>query len=272
MEPAYRYLANVYDELQQDIDPAAWADYIQQLEDLYSMRKGRGDGQDGRPLLLDLGCGTGSFCMEMARRGYDPIGVDISDSMLDEARRKAPPPENDSCAPACLFLRQDISNFELYGTVDLIVCLLDTVNHLTRQTQVRQLFKLCANYLNPGGILVFDLATHKHLARTLGNQVFFQDHPDYSLFWQNRFHVRSGISRSELTLFTRSPDGSYSRRDETISEKYYAPHDVRSWLAAAGLEPVARLGDLKLKPPAAAEERHFFVARKPIIDIKGVNP
>ena len=121
MESAYRYLANVYDELQQDIDPAAWADFIQQLEGLYSKRQGSGDGQDGRPLLLDLGCGTGSFCMEMARRGYDPIGVDISDNMLDEARRKAQSSENDSCAPACLFLRQDISRFELFGTVDLIV-------------------------------------------------------------------------------------------------------------------------------------------------------
>ncbi len=263
MKQTYHDLARVYDELQQDIDSAVWADYIQQLETLHSRRSGRGDGQDGRTLLLDLGCGTGSFCLEMARRGYDPIGIDASASMLDQARQKAGEQTADG-QPASLFLQQDISRFELFGTVDLIVCLLDTVNHLTRVTQVARLFRLCANYLNSGGLLVFDVATRRHLSRTLGGQIFFQDQPDYSLFWQNNFQARSGISRSELTLFSRQPDNTYKRSDEIITERYYSPREIRRWVTAAGLEMVAHLGDLSLKPPKPTQERHFYVARKPI--------
>lgn len=262
MDHPYQHLAQIYDQLQQDIDPAVWADYIQRLETLYSLRQGRGDGQGGRPLLLDLGCGTGSFCLEMAQRGYDPIGIDVSGTMLEQARQKIAAADT-AGLPTCLFLQQDISRFELFGTVDLIVCLLDTVNHLTRTTQIKRLFKLCANYLNPGGLFIFDLATSRHLARTLGRQIFFQDQPDYTLFWQNHYQNKSGISRSELTIFSRLPDGSYSRQDELITEKYYDPREIRHWLSDAGLELVARHGELNLKSPAVSDERHFYIARRP---------
>jgi len=258
MNYPYQHLARIYDQLQQDIDPAVWSDFVQRLESIYSLRQGCGDGLNGRPILLDLGCGTGSFCLEMARRGYDPIGIDTSAAMLDQARQKA---DDD-----CLFLQQDISRFELFGTVDLIVCLLDTVNHLIRATQVARLFRLCANYLNPGGLLVFDLATSRHLAQTLGRQLFFQDQLEYTLFWQNHYQPKSGISRSELTIFNRLPDGTYGRQDETITEKYYGPREIRHWLSEAGLELVARHGELSLKLPTASDERHFYVARRPVAD------
>ncbi|HAL74332.1 MAG TPA: class I SAM-dependent methyltransferase [Clostridiales bacterium] len=232
------------------------------LEQKYSQRSGPGDGQDGRPLVLDLGCGTGSFCLEMARRGYDPIGIDASSAMLDAARQKAL--QIDPASAGCLFLQQDISQFELYGTVDLIVCLLDTVNHLTRPAQVRRLFRLCANYLNPGSLLIFDLATLKHLSRTLGSQIFFQDMPDFTLFWQNRFRPASGISRSELTLFSRRADAAYDRHDETIVEKFYNQRLISRWLAEAGLELLARHASLTFKQAHNNDERHFYVARKPL--------
>jgi SAM-dependent methyltransferase len=261
MRTAYLHLANVYDELQQEIDPVAWVDYILALEQKHSQRSGSGDGQDGRPLVLDLGCGTGSFCLEMARRGYDPIGIDASTTMLDAARQKAS--QSGTAGAGCLFLQQDISRFELYGTVDLIVCLLDTVNHLTRPAEVRRLFRLCANYLNPGSLFIFDLATYKHLSQTLGCQIFFQDMTDYTLFWQNKFRPASGISRSALTLFSRRADSAYNRQDEIIVEKYYDAALISSWLAEAGLDLLASHAGLTLKPARQTDERHFFVARKP---------
>jgi len=265
-QPMYQILAPVYDRFQQDIDLPAWADYIQALESRFSRRKGCGDGQEGRPLLLDLGCGTGSFCLEMARRGYDTIGIDASIGMLDQARRKtAAQMGNDSGQPPPLFLCQDISRFELFGTVDMAVCLLDTLNHLIRPSQVARVFQLCANYLNPGGLLIFDLASRRHLAQTLGSHLFYRDDEDQTLFWQNRFNPRSGISRSSLTLFSRQPDGSYHRQDETIAEKYYHPSQVRQWVHAAGLEWVARLGELSERPAALSDERHFYIVRRPLM-------
>ncbi len=264
MPEMYQSLAGVYDRIQ-SIDTPAWADYIQQLEMKYSRRAGDGDGYEGRPLLLDLGCGTGSFCLEMLDRGYDPIGLDASPAMLGEAKDKLSRHDRTAAGGAdCLFLQQDISNFQLYGTVDLMVCLLDTINHLTRISQVRRLFRLCRNYLNPGGLMIFDLATSRHLACSLGSELFYDDQPDYTLFWKNRYQPKTMISRSELVLFLNQPDGSYRRHDEVIVEKYYGSRQIRTWAAEAGLETAAHLGDMKMTPPAKADERTFYVLRRPL--------
>lgn len=256
--PAYDSLAAAYDQLQQAIDPAAWADYIELLQQRFGGRT-RGDGQDGRPLLLDLGCGTGSFCVEMEQRGYDPIGIDSSPAMLGEARSKSAA----AGAGRCLFLQQDIARFELYGTVDLIICLLDTLNHLTVRADVARLFRLCANYLNPGGLFVFDVASPEHLSHRLGNQLFYVDGPDQTLLWQNHFSSRSGISRSEIVIFTRGADGRYDRGDALIRERVYERSELTGLAAAAGLSVQAVLGELVQTPARRGDSRHFFVCRKP---------
>ena len=264
MPEMYQSLAGLYDRIQ-DIDTAAWADYIQVLDQTYrTAAKKNGDGQGSKPLLLDLGCGTGSFCLEMQARGYDPIGIDRSAEMLDQARTKmnllAEPAETEPC----LFIQQDISRFELYGTVDLAVCLLDTINHLTRSDQVRRFFRLCRNYLNPGCLLIFDLATHRHLSRSLGGQLFFYDYPEYTVFWQNEYIRKRLLSRSELTLFLRRADDSYLRTDELIEERYYDRWQIGKWAAEAGLELVARLGELSPGKPTRTDERIFVVLRRPL--------
>lgn len=264
MPEMYQSLAGLYDRIQ-DIDTAAWADYIQVLDQTYRTAvKKSGDGQGNQPLLLDLGCGTGSFCLEMLARGYDPIGIDRSAAMLDQARTKMNLLVEPAETPPCLFIQQDISHFELYGTVDLAVCLLDTINHLTRSDQVRRVFRLCRNYLNPGCLLIFDLATHRHLSRSLGGQLFFYDYPEYTVFWQNEYIKKRLLSRSELTLFLHRADGSYLRTDELIEERYYDRWQIGKWAAEAGLDLVTRLGELSLDKPARTDERIFVILRRPL--------
>jgi len=260
--PAYASLAEVYDQIQ-NTDHAAWADYISLLDRQHSRRAGKGDGRDGRPILLDLGCGTGGFCLEMAGRGYDPIGIDASPAMLSRARDGLQEQSGSAAgSPACLYLQQDISRFELYGTVDLIVCLMDTLNHLVRKDQVRRLFRLCGHYLNPGGIMVFDLISWRHLSQTLGNNLFYYDQPDFTLFWQNHFDRAGKNSCAELILFQAGPDRSYRRTDECIRERYYDRSDVAALIRQTPLDLVMQLGDRRQDRPRPTDERTFYVLRK----------
>ena len=266
LQPAYDSLAYVYDHLQRDFDAPAWAKYLARLDQRFNMRSKQGDGTNGVPLLLDLGCGTGAMCLEMAKLSYDPIGIDASAAMLDQARLRwqkaeAAGPVNETLVRP-LFLQQDISRFELYGTVDLIICTLDTINHLTRAADIRQMFSRCSNYLNPGGLLIFDLATEYHLAQTLGNNVFYQDHQDYSMLWQNRYTQRSGISRSEMTLFVRRDDDLYQRRDVLIREKYYSQANVAEWLKMLPLSCLACYNPLVMRRPTEKAQRHVYIVRK----------
>ena len=116
----YDLIAPIYDKVNGDVDYSAWADFIEKI----IKREYRGKPE----LVLDLGCGTGRMTLELAKRGYDMTGIDYSVEMLDIARESA---ERAGLADKMLWLCQDITEFELYGTVDVTVSCLDTLNHLT---------------------------------------------------------------------------------------------------------------------------------------------
>ena len=117
----YDLIAPIYDKVNGDVDYSQWADFIEKIIER--------EYRPGKPeLVLDLGCGTGRMTLELARRGYDMTGIDYSTEMLEIARDNA---EAEGLADRMLWLCQDITEFELYGTVDVTVSCLDTVNHIT---------------------------------------------------------------------------------------------------------------------------------------------
>ncbi len=257
MSDGYELLASHYDELQHAVDYPGWADFVFLLDQRYHQRTRSGDGREGRPILLDLGCGTGTFALQMEQHGYDVIGIDDSAAMLQAAREKA----QDSGSSA-LFLQQDISRFELYGTVDLATCLLDTLNHLIQPEAVRRVFRLLANYLNPGALFVADVGTRRHFAQTRGNRTIIQDYENLTLVWQNHFRPQSQISRASLTWFARADDGRYERFDEEVAERYYDHTFLQKAAQSAGLEFIARTGELTLAPASGSSERQFYIFRQ----------
>ena len=103
----YDEFANIYDRLQ-NIDYTSFVDYYEKIFESYSLKP---------ELVLDLACGTGNVTIPLAERGYDMIGVDMSEEMLNIAADKAREKNLD-----ILFLNQDMTDFELYGTVDAILC------------------------------------------------------------------------------------------------------------------------------------------------------
>ena len=138
----YNEFAKIYDRLQ-EIDYNAFVAYYKQVFDKFNIKPS---------LMLDLACGTGNVTVPLAECGYDMIGVDLSEEMLGIAADKAREKNLD-----ILFLNQDMTEFELYGTVDAAVCALDGVNYLTEDGDLAALFSLIKNYLNPGGVFVFDI-------------------------------------------------------------------------------------------------------------------
>ena len=76
--------------------------------------------------MLDLGCGTGTMTEILAGYGYDMIGADNSEDMLELAMEKRIQSGHD-----ILYLLQDMREFELYGTVRAVVSVCDSVNYIT---------------------------------------------------------------------------------------------------------------------------------------------
>lgn len=254
---AYDFLAEYYDAFQKDLNPGKWADFVTWIAKKYGQYKG--DGEGGRPLLCDLGCGTGLVTCALADRGFDTVGVDNSPEMLDCARDHA-----QSEGKNILWILQDMTSLDLYGSMDIFVSLLDTVNHIADKKGLKDLFESFHCFLNPGGLFIFDVATHRHFSETLGNDFFYLVEDDFAVLWENDYDKKSCINTASLTMFGTEDGEKYCRCDEDIVERYYSDSEIRKLAESCGLEVVGVFGDLKKRKPGDKDERIFYCIRRPL--------
>jgi SAM-dependent methyltransferase len=184
------------------------------------------------------------------------IGIDISAEMLSCARQKALEAGED-----ILFLNQDMTSFELYGTVDAITCLMDSVNYVSYKSDLKRLFKLAANYLNPGGLFVFDINSPYKFANILSSNTFCETDKDVSYIWQNSFDKSRSLCRFDLTFFIQDGD-MYRRFDEVHYERSYAKDELADMLMDAGLKLCSVFGEFSFRKPSDKCERLFFICKK----------
>ena len=200
--------------------------------------------------LLDLGCGTGTMAHIMSREGYDVIGIDASPEMLSIAKQK----HGD-----ILFLNQSLTEFELYGTVDAAYSSLDCINYLTEDGELSKLFALVKNYLNPGGIYIFDISSYHKLSKVLGNNTFVFEDENIFYTWENYFE--DDILEMTLTFFKKN--GSlYERFEEEQIQRAYKTDEICSIAEASGLSVLGVFDNLSFADVKNDSERVFFVLRK----------
>ena len=200
-----------------------WANYLQDILTEYGI-------QDG--LILDLGCGTGSMAEELAKRGYDMIGVDNAEDMLEIAMEKRMERGYD-----ILYLLQDMREFELYGTVRGIVSVCDSVNYITEEDDLLEVFRLVNNYLDPEGVFIFDFNTEYKYREILGESTIAEEREDCSFIWENYYDEYDRINEYVLTLFIRDDEDEdiYRKYQEQHFQKAYTLEEIKRLLESAGL-------------------------------------
>lgn len=184
---AYTSFAYVYDTFMDNVPYGEWARHIREK----LCEHGVTDG-----IVLDLGCGTGTMTERLAGYGYDMIGVDNSEEMLDLAMEKKTESGYD-----ILYLLQDMRGFELYGTVRAVVSVCDSVNYITEPDELEEVFRLVNNYLDPKGIFLFDFNTVHKYRDVIGDSTIAEDRGVCSFIWDNRYYEKEQINEYDLTLF-----------------------------------------------------------------------
>lgn len=247
---AYTSFAEVYDIFMDNVPYEEWADYLEGIFCEYKITDG---------LILDLGCGTGSMTECFARRGYDMIGVDNAEEMLEIAMQKREESGHD-----ILYLLQDMQEFELYGTVRGVISVCDSVNYITEDEELLEVFRLVNNYLDPGGIFIFDFNTEYKYRNVLGNQTIAEDREDCSFIWDNYYYEDEKINEYELTLFIREQEEKdlYRKYQETHYQKAYTLENIRAMVEQSGLEFVAAYDAYTKKAVRRESERICVVARE----------
>lgn len=219
---AYTGFAEVYDLFMDQVPYEKWSGRIIQILSTYGIRDG---------LVLDLGCGTGSMTGLLAGAGYDMIGVDASEEMLELAYEKRAESGHD-----ILYLLQDMREFELYGTVRAIVSVCDSLNYITEEEELLHVFRLVRNYLDPDGVFFFDMNTIYKYSEMLGETTIAENREEGSFIWENYYDPEEQLNQYDLTLYIRDEDDRYTRFEETHIQKAYALERVLELLQQAGMK------------------------------------
>ena len=236
---SYGRFASVYDSFMDNVNYREWADYIIQT-------LGENEVKDG--LVLELGCGTGTVTEMLADAGYDMIGIDNSEEMLAEAMEKRAESGHD-----ILYLLQDMQDFELYGTVRAVVSVCDSMKYL---------FALVNNYLDPGGLFIFDMNTIHKYRDVIGDTTIAEDREDGSFIWENSYDQENNLNVYELALFLPREDGLYEKCEEEHVQRAYSIETIKSMIRKAGMELVAIYDAYTHKQGDENCERLTFIAKE----------
>ena len=242
----YEDFAQFYDELTQN------ADFTQRAEYIHSLLKNNG-ATDG--ILLDLACGTGTLAVEFEKKGYSVIGVDTSVAMLSVARDKAE--ENQS---NILWLCQDMTELDLYGTIDCCICTLDSLNHLIDEEDFVDAVSKVSLFMNPGGVFVFDVNTEYKHREILGDNSFVYETEDVFCVWQNQTD-QDLITDIQLDFFVADGE-NYYRTTEEFSERAYSTDFIKNTLEKCGFENIHFYEELTNEAPKNDTQRIFCTAVK----------
>lgn len=247
MLESYGGLAGMYDLFMDNVDYQTWK---RVLVDILREHK----IEDG--LVLDLGCGTGTMTELLDEEGYDMIGVDASFEMLEVAMEKKAETGRD-----ILYLLQDMREFELFGTVRAIVSCCDCMNYLLEEEDLLDVFSLANNYLDPGGLFLFDMKT-PYFYQQIGDKTIAENREEGSFIWENSYDPETGENEYIVTVF-RQEEGDLFRRTEEVHEQRAYPLDkIRELLVEAGMELVAVYDGYSRQAPTGTSERLLFVARE----------
>lgn len=245
---AYGDFARVYDMFMDNVNYKEWCSYLVSRLKEYGICDG---------LVLELGCGTGTMTEMLAEAGYDMIGVDNSGEMLAEAMEKRIESGHD-----ILYLLQDMQDFELYGTVRAIISVCDSLNYLTEEEDLLQVLRLANNYLDPEGILIFDVNTVYKYQEIMGDSTIAENREDGSFIWENSYDPETGINVYELALFLPREDGLYEKDEEVHYQRAYPEERIRELIAQAGMELLHVYDAYTLEPPRTDSERLTFIVRE----------
>ena len=245
---SYQSFAQVYDTFMDNIDYDGWSAYLIGLLREYGICDG---------LVLELGCGTGSMTERLAMAGYDMIGLDLSPDMLEIAMEK-----KDASGLNILYLLQDMREFELYGTVRAIVSVCDSMKYILDEEDLLQVFRLVNNYLDPGGMFIFDLNTTKKY-RDMGETTIAENRDEASFIWENYFDEEEKINEYDLTLFIRDEeDGRFDRFEEFHEQRAYSLTEIGELIRESGMELIAMYDAFTHEPATEECERVYVIARE----------
>jgi ubiquinone/menaquinone biosynthesis C-methylase UbiE len=184
--------------------------------------------------LLDVPCGFGRHAVPLARAGYRVTGVDRSEALLAEARRRT----GGERWPK--LTRADYRDLPFSdASFDAAICLFSSLGYLGDEEDTKALAEI-GRVLRPGGRLVIETMHRDLLVRIFRDQDWRAVGEGRLLLEQRTFDAASGVVQTTQTLI----DGSGRRDSRSYSIRLYSATELLAMLARAGFAEARCHGDL----------------------------
>ncbi len=203
----------------------------------------------GARSLLELGCGTGALLSGLVA-DLSVTGIDRCPEMLSVAARTV---------PGARLIQADMTAFTLPARFDVVMCMFDTLNHVTSVDGWLRLFRCAHEHLLDGGLFIFDVNTTGRLRR-LADAPPYLDEFDRHVVLMTVRSARDGLALWETRIFEHQADDIYRLHYEPIYELGVPVGQIRG--ALAGRFELLKEESLDGSPVSDSSDRLFFVYRR----------
>lgn len=242
----YSEFSECYNYIMNDVDYELIGNFINTaIKKYFAVKTG---------IVCDLACGTGRLANILCKKGYDMIAVDKSPEMLDIAKNNT---ENERI----LYLNQDITKLDMFGTVEVFISTMDSINHLESIEAVKQCFEKVSLFLEKDGLFIFDINSDKKFNQVLKDSTFVYDYENVFCVWENFYDDKEKINYADLTFFIKSGD-KYIRNSETIEEVNYSLEEILETLHKCGMKEIEILDGFSFEKYNEDSDRITIIARK----------
>jgi SAM-dependent methyltransferase len=229
--------ANAYDALYAEKDYDAECDLLEKVF-----------AEPGRTVrsVLDLGCGTGAHSSRLAERGYDVVGVDISNAMLGIARRHEHPGSG-----RVEYVLGDIRSVQLGRQFDAVICMFAVLGYQTTDDDVGRALETVRHHLSPDGPFVFDVwfgPAVESIGPSRRSKVVATDDGEIERRASATIDRNAHLCTVRYQLITRQRGMPEVATDEVHRMRYFFPDELAECLERADL----RLSGLAPLPETTA--------------------
>ena len=149
-------------------------------------------------LVLDIACGTGTLADCFEKEGYSVTAFDASNAMIAEAKKKN---------KRVHFFVDTMETFSLPTTFDLVVCMYDSINHIT---DWKSFFKNVYMHLSEKGVFVFDFNTIDGLKNW--ETLFVAEEDVGTCIFSGKFDAKKKLAELSVRCFVEDSPESQKKR------------------------------------------------------------
>lgn len=202
--------------------------------------------------VLDLACGWGRHAVELARAGFRVTGVDLSETLLARARKRA-----QAAGVEVEWVRADMREIPWTGEFHAVLSLFSSLGYFLSDEEDLRVLRAAHRALRPGGFLLLESMHRDFVVADYADRDWWETE-DGTLVWVEReLDAVEGVSREWLRW----------RKGEKTGEKFHALRlrTATEWdalLRRAGFQPLDWCGDWELAPFLHTSENLIVVARR----------